>query len=119
MQSENRPDTRKLERKVRFTRAAKQDFEEIYDWIAEHDARAKAEYVLDRLSAVTERIAALPGTGSRPRELLAGMKGDYRQVFFKPYRAIYRVTPAEIVIHLIVGGRRDLHSLLLQRLRAE
>jgi toxin ParE1/3/4 len=108
-----------MERKVRFTKAAKLDLEEIYDWIAENDAPAKAEYVLDRLSALTERTAALPGTGSRPRELLAGIKGDYRQVFFKPYRVIYRVTPSEIVIHLIADGRRNLHSLLLQRLTAD
>jgi hypothetical protein len=32
---------------------------------------------------------------------------------------IYRVTPAEIVIHLIADGRRNLHSLLLQRLTAD
>lgn len=108
-----------MERKVRFTKAAKQDLEEIYDWIAENDAPGNAEHVLNRLSAVTERAAAMPGTGSRPRELLAGINGDYRQVFFKPYRVIYRVTPSEIVIHLIADGRRNLHSLLLQRLTAD
>ena len=108
-----------MERKVRFTKAARQDLEEIYDWIAEHDTPAKAEYVLDRLSAAAERMAALPGGGSRPRELPAGVRGDYRQVFFKPYRVIYRVASAEIVIHLIADGRRNLHSLLLQRLTAD
>jgi plasmid stabilization system protein ParE len=34
---------------VRITSAAWRDIEEIYDWIAEHDSPAKAEYVLDRL----------------------------------------------------------------------
>ncbi len=105
-----------MKRKIRFTKAARQDLEEIYDWIAEHDTPAKAEYVLDRLSAAAERMAALPGAGSKPRELLVGIKGDYRQVFFKPYRVIYRVTAAEIVIHLIADGRRNLHALLLRRL---
>ncbi|MDR3754269.1 MAG: type II toxin-antitoxin system RelE/ParE family toxin [Terracidiphilus sp.] len=108
-----------MERKVRFTKAARQDLEEIYYWIAGHDAPAKAEYVLDRLSAAAQRMAALPGAGSRPRELPTGVKGDYRQVFFKPYRVIYRVTPAEIVIHLIADGRRNLNALLLQRLTSD
>ncbi len=108
-----------MNRSVRFTKAARQDLEEIYDWIAEHDTPAKAEYVLDRLSAAAERMTVLPGAGSRPHELVAGMKPDYRQVFFKPYRVIYRVTPAEIVIHLIADGRRNLQSLLLQRLTAD
>jgi toxin ParE1/3/4 len=103
---------------VRITKAARQDLDEIYEWIAEHDTPAKAEYVLDRLSAAAERMAALPGSGSRPRELPPGMKGDYRQVYFKPYRVIYQVTQTGIVIHLIADGRRNLQSLLLRRLTA-
>src|SRR5579863_2985677 len=102
-----------MKREVRLTKAAKQDLEEIYDWIAEHDSPAKAEYVLERLSAAAERMSALPGSGSRPRELPMGMKGDYRQVFFKPYRVIYQVKSSGIVIHLIADGRRNLQTLLL------
>lgn len=79
----------------------------------------KADYVLDRVGAVAERIKALPEAGSRPYELPAGMRLDYRQVFFKPYRIIYRVTEAEIVIHLIGDGRRDLRSQWLRRLTAD
>jgi toxin ParE1/3/4 len=108
-----------MNRTIRITKAARRDLEEICDWIAEHDSPAKADYVLDRLTAAAERIAALPGSGSRPRELPPGMKTDYRQVFFKPYRVIYQVTRTGIVIHLIADGRRNLQSLLLRRLTAE
>ncbi len=108
-----------MKRAVRLTKSAKQDLVEIYDWIAEHDSPAKAEYVLDRLSAAAERMCALPGSGSRPRELPIGMKADYRQVFFKPYRVIYQIKSSGIVIHLIADGRRNLQTLLLRRLTAE
>jgi toxin ParE1/3/4 len=108
-----------MKRSVRFTKAARADLEEICDWIADHDSPANADHVLDRLSTAAERIAALPGSGSRPRELPMGMKADYRQVFFKPYRVIYQVTQTEIVIHLIADGRRNLQSFLLRRLTAE
>ena len=108
-----------MKRTVRFTKAARQDLEEIYDWIAEHDTSAKAEYVLDRLGAAAKRMAALPGAGSRPHELPSGMKADYRQIFFKPYRVIYQITQTEIVIHLIADGRRNLQSQLMRRLAAE
>jgi len=104
---------------VRMTRAARRDLEEIYNWIAEHDFPAKAEYVLDRLSEAAESIATLPDRGSRPHELPLGMEADYRQVFFKPYRVIYQVTQTEVVIHLIADGRRNLQSLLLRRLTEE
>jgi toxin ParE1/3/4 len=102
-----------------MTRAARRDLEEIYNWIAEHDFPAKAEYVLDRLSEAAESIATLPDRGSRPHELPLGMEADYRQVFFKPYRVIYQVTQTEVVIHLIADGRRNLQSLLLRRLTEE
>lgn len=105
-----------MKRSVRFTKAAKADLEEIYEWIAENDSPARADYVLDRLGAAAERTARLPGSGSKPRELPVGMKVDYRQVFFKPYRVIYQVGQTEIVIHLIADGRRNLQSLLMRRL---
>ena len=108
-----------MKRLVRITAAAKRDLEDIYDWVAQHDSPAKANYVLHRLVATANGIAALPGRGSRPSELPPGLKMNYRQVFFKPYRVIYRVTRTEIVIHLIADGRRNLQSLLFERLTTE
>ena len=35
---------------------------------------------------------------------------------FKPYRLIYRVMGRQVVIYLIVDGRRDMQSLLANRL---
>ena len=108
-----------MKRSVRITAAAKRDLEDIHDWVAQHDSPAKANYVLDRLLAAANGIRVLPGRGSWPAELPPGLNVDYRQVFFKPYRVIYKVTRTEIVIHVIADGRRNLQSLLLQRLTAQ
>ena len=104
--------------RVWITSAAERDLEEIYDWIRDHDATAKADYVMDRLIRAAESIAALPNRGSRPRELPPGMHADYRQVFFKPYRVIYEVvgltfsstlssTAGEIYNRCYCGGSRQ------------
>jgi toxin ParE1/3/4 len=37
-------------------------------------------------------------------------------VFFKPYRLIYRIIRTEVVVYLIADGRRDIQTLLSQRL---
>jgi toxin ParE1/3/4 len=105
--------------RVVITDAANADLEDIYEWIRDHDSPAKADYVLDRLFQEAESIAALPNRGSHPRELPAGTDADYRQVFFKPYRVIYEVDGTDIIVHLVADGRRNLQSLLLQRLTAE
>ncbi|MGB6742762.1 MAG: type II toxin-antitoxin system RelE/ParE family toxin [Terracidiphilus sp.] len=104
---------------VHFTRAASLDLEEICDWIAQHDAPAKANHVLDRVHAVLESIAAMPHRGARPRELLPETEGDYRQLYFKPYRVIYEIANSKVIVHVIADGPRNLQSLLLRRLTSD
>jgi toxin ParE1/3/4 len=105
--------------KIQVTDDALRDLADIYDWIADHDSPAKADYVLSRLTETVEGIATLPYRGSRPRELSPGLQVDYRQVFFKPYRVIYEVVGTDVVVHVIADGRRNLQSLLLQRLTTQ
>ena len=101
---------------VLLTRGAEEDLESIYDYIAEFDGEANANYVLDQVMEIAESLAHMPERGSFPKELLAlGIK-EYRQVFFKPYRLIYRVTGDQVVVYLIVDGRRDMQALLSRRL---
>ncbi len=51
-----------------------------------------------------------------PPELAALGIRAYREVFFKPYRLIYRVEKRRVVVFLIADGRRDMQSLLARRL---
>lgn len=101
---------------VLLTQGAEQDLEAIHDYIAESDCAAKANYVLDQLMDVVESLSELPERGSYPKELVAlGIK-EYRQTAFKPYRVIYRVTGAQVIIYLIADGRRGMQSVLARRL---
>jgi len=101
---------------VLLTEDAGSDLEELYDYIAEHDAPSKADYVLDRIEKVMETLATFPERGSYPKELLALGIREYRQTFFKPYRVIYRVIGKRVYVYLIVDGRRDMQALLQRRL---
>jgi toxin ParE1/3/4 len=101
---------------VVLTEGAEQDLESIYDYIAEFDSVRSADYVLDRLMDAVARLSRFPERGSYPRELSALGIREYRQTFFKPYRAIYRVEQTRVVIYLIADGRRDMQSLLARRL---
>ena len=101
---------------VFLTGGAEQDLESIYDYIAEFDSSASADYVLDKLMQAVEGLTTFPERGSYAKELLAlGIK-DYRQTFFKPYRVIYRIVGRRVYIQLIADGRRDMQSLLARRL---
>ena len=101
---------------VVLTHGAERDLEAIHDYIAQFDCVESAAHVLDRLMAVVAELRMFPERGSHPRELSALGIREFRQVMFKPYRAIYRVVGNRVVIHLIVDGRRNLQSLLARRL---
>ncbi|MBI2435373.1 MAG: type II toxin-antitoxin system RelE/ParE family toxin [Candidatus Hydrogenedentes bacterium] len=101
---------------VRLTEAARRDLQEIYDFVAEHDAPSKTEHVLEQIEKVLTGLAESPERGAHPKELLAlGIRG-YRQLFFKPYRIIYKVTGNVTYVMVIADGRRDMQTLLQRRL---
>ena len=101
---------------VSLTKDAERDLEEIYFYIAEHDSPASADHVLDRLIRATDALKTTPDRGSYVDELRSLGISEYRQVFFKPYRLIYRVHAKRVVVYVIADGRRDMGSLLTRRL---
>ena len=102
--------------KILLTHSAERDLEALYDHIAENDSQANANYVLDKLMEVAESLAAFPERGSYPKELLALGIREYRQVYFKPYRLIYRINGKQVIVYLIADGRRDMQTLLMRRM---
>ena len=101
---------------VLLTEDAEQDLEDLYAYIAKFDSPKNADHVLERLLEIAENLASSPERGSQPKELRSLGIQEYRQVFFKPYRTIYRVLDRKVVIYVIADGRRDMQSLLSRRL---
>ena len=99
-----------------LTDDAVRDLEEIVDYISRQDATGSADYVLGRIEQALQALSALPERGSYPRELLELGIREYREVLFKPYRIIYRVTGDGVYVMVIADGRRDLRALLERRL---
>lgn len=104
---------------VLLTADAYVDLEDIYTYISENDSPTKADYVLDRLEEQFLSLSEQPKRGAYPKELLTLGIREYRQVFFKPYRIVYRVIDKNVYVYLIVDGRRDMQSLLQRRLLGE
>ena len=101
---------------VQLTDDAARDLEELCDYVERHDAPDRAEYVLERIEKVFDSLSAHPHRGNYPKELLEVGIREYREVFFKPYRVIYRVMESDVYVLLIADGRRDMQTLLQRRL---
>ena len=101
---------------VFLTDDAARDLDELYDYIALHDAPGKADHVLAQIDKAFSRLSEFPERGVYPKELSAIGVREYREIFFKPYRIIYRIMDKKVYILLITDGRRDMPSLLQRRL---
>ena len=97
---------------VKLTDDAACDLEEIVDYLSRRDVPGRAEHVLERIEQAFHTLSAFPDRGSRPRELVELGIGEYREVFFKPYRVI----GDGVYVLVIADGRRDMRALLQRRL---
>ena len=101
---------------VVVTRKAERDLDEIVSYIADHDSVDRALSVGARIEEAVARLVSFPERGARPAELLDHGIRDFREVTFKPYRIVYRVTGGSVFVVLIADGRRDMRTLLTRRL---
>ena len=101
---------------VFLTDDAVQDLENVDSYISANDSIEAADYVLSMIEEVMDKLADLPDRGTYPKELTSlGIK-EYRELFFKPYRVIYRIVENKVYIYVITDGRRDMQTLLSRRL---
>ena len=97
---------------VFLTDDAAYDLGDLYDYIEYHDAAEKAEYVLGKIEEAFSSLADNPERGAYPNELQAVGLREYREIYFKPYRIIYRIIAQNVYAMVIASGRRDMQSLL-------
>lgn len=101
---------------VLLTDDAMRDLEDIDDYISKHDSSQNAGYILSKIEETVLNLANQPDRGAYPKELSTLGIREYREVFFKPYRIIYRVLDKNIYVYVIADGRRDMQTLLSRRL---
>jgi toxin ParE1/3/4 len=100
---------------VLMTDDAARDLEEIHEYVEQNDGPGKADYVLGKIESALNALSEIPRRGAYPKELLALGIRDYREIFFKPYRIVYRVLEEDVCIFLVADGRRDMQTLLQRR----
>tara|TARA_B110000503_G_scaffold139851_1_gene229243 strand:- start:1084 stop:1410 length:327 start_codon:yes stop_codon:yes gene_type:complete len=92
------------------------DLEELFDYIEDYDTLEKADSVVDKIEEAFSSLSDNPERGAYPKELLAVGLREYREVYFKPYRIIYRISAQHVYVMVIADGRRDMQILLQRRL---
>ena len=101
---------------VQLTDDATRDLEDICDYIDRHDVPGRADYVLEQIEKAFSSLSEYPERGNYPTELLDIGIREYREIFSRPYRIVYRVMENNVYVLLIADERRDMQTLLQRRL---
>ena len=95
---------------------AESDLDLILAYVAEKDGQQRAAELVLALQEACAKLAEFPHRGTVLTELSSVDPVEYRQVHYKPYRIIYEVAGERVFIHAVLDGRRDMETLLRQRL---
>jgi plasmid stabilization system protein ParE len=103
---------------LRWTDTARTDLELIVECIAQESVD-NALVVLERLQVRAEALDLAAELGRVVPELQIVDVHQYRELIERPWRIVYRLEPDTVVVLAVLDGRRDLASLLLERLVRE
>lgn len=101
---------------VLLTEPAVSDLFSINDYYLVEASDKTAARIIDSLEAAVNSLSELNERGTIPKELLAIGIHQFRQLIVKPYRIIYERLPDKILAHAVLDWRRDMQTLLMNRL---
>ncbi len=93
--------------RILLSRAAEQDLDDLFDWIARDSGADRAEAVLRRIEETLLNLAATPGIGRIRHDL----DGAPRSFALWPWLILYEPTEDDVLVLRVIDGRRDLPSV--------
>ena len=98
--------------KIQYSQAAKQDLEDIGDYIAMELKSPKAALnTINHIQDAIDKLEYTPHIGSSLSARYENV-GDYRYIVCGNYLAFYRVQANDVYIDRILYGKRDYLSIL-------
>ena len=101
---------------VHVVRDAEEDMLDIWKYVFLSGSPGNAENLLDEFEHAVKSLENMPERGHIPPELKRVNVHGYREIHVKVYRIIYQVIGADVFVHSIFDGRRDIQDLLQERL---
>jgi toxin ParE1/3/4 len=102
--------------KVVILDSAEQDLRDLRSYIVKNFSQATWLKTYSKLKESIRNLATFPLLGAVPPELETLSLNQYRQVISGMNRVIYEPRADAVYIYMIVDSRRDLETLLMQRL---
>ena len=101
---------------VQLDSDAEEDLFEIYRYVALNDSIEQADRLFEALKRACYSLRTLPLRGHIPPEMQDIGVSQFREIRFKPYRIFSSIDRRTVTIHCVLDGRRDMQTLLQERL---
>lgn len=92
------------------------DLFEIYRYVAMTDPIGQADQLFDSLKRSCLSLRTSPLRDNIPPELQYVGVSQFLEIRSKPYRIMYSIEQTSVTVHCILDGRRDMQTLLEERL---
>ncbi len=102
--------------KVSLTEKAKSDVREIFDYLENERGNDFAIGFIDNLLKQIDTLEQFPFRCPSIPEVTNIANADYRHLMLPPFRIVYKITDKNVIILIVADGRRDMTSLLRDRL---
>lgn len=104
---------------VQWTQTAVDDLLSIIDYVVDRDGTEVAERLYGQITHGVAGLETMPFRCRVVRELEAESIDGYRELLVGPYRLMFAVRGAAVVLLTVLDGRRDLGELLIDRVLRE
>ena len=101
-------------KQVFWTDTAKNDLEEIIEYIAQ-DSLETAIKKYEEIKSTAKKLSIFPEQGRIIPELAEQNIVKYRELIISPWRLMYKIEKETIYIMAIIDGRRNIEDILLHR----
>lgn len=95
---------------------AERDLIEIFEYHENERGLEFAANFVFEIKRVFEKLKTFPERGNLIEELSKFGDLDYRKIQYKHFLIIYRIIEQKVIISIIADGRRDMQSILHNRL---
>jgi toxin ParE1/3/4 len=101
---------------VLFDLDAEEDLFDIYRYVVQNDSIEQADKLFASLKNTCYKLQPFPNRGNVPSELFEIGVVEFHELRYKPYRIIYSIENNSVMVHCVLDGRRDIQSILQERL---
>jgi toxin ParE1/3/4 len=105
-----------VEYNILVLKSAKQDIEEIFEYMADTISIQKAEQFISKVEEKISTLSQMPNRGHTPPELNRISIQEYQEIHIQPYRIIYYVMGKNAFIIAVLDSKRDIQDVLELRL---